>query len=224
MADDHEDYETGAAPAAHKESHQLAGADQVSVAGLSGETAELAAHKILPIVHQDAPALILTHKGDAAAHHAKYTDAEAVSAIYAAKPCFSAVLSAQQNDVTGDGTAYNITGAIWTELLDQGNNFSNGSFTAPASGIYLFSGDIALGGITALHTYCYMMLITSNRNYIFLRCNPGAIAGLTLIHFPFSFYCDMDLADTAFLRAYVSGSFKVVDVTVDTFFGGSRIV
>ena len=143
MTDDHEDYETGAAPAAHGPSHELAGDDEISVAGLSGETAALSAHKILPSIHhvkftaaearaainnifgsdgkadvdinldthklinvvdpvtdqggdtkkarnqaitdhtgvatahQDAPQLILDHKGDAAAHHAKYTDAEA---------------------------------------------------------------------------------------------------------------------------------------------------
>ena len=39
--------------------------------------ADIAAHAALPTVHQDAPALIATHKGDALAHHTKYTDAEA---------------------------------------------------------------------------------------------------------------------------------------------------
>jgi len=38
---------------------------------------QMGIHEALPTVHQDAPALILTHKGDASAHHAKYTDAEA---------------------------------------------------------------------------------------------------------------------------------------------------
>ena len=147
MGNDHEDYETGAAPAAHKVSHQDGGTDEISVAGLSGETALLAAHKILPsihhvkftaaearaainnifgsdgkadadidldthklinvvdpaaaqdadtkaardqaitthaesaTIHQDAPQLILDHKGDASAHHTKYTDAEARASI-----------------------------------------------------------------------------------------------------------------------------------------------
>lgn len=39
--------------------------------------AAITTHAGLATVHQDAPALILTHKGDASAHHAKYTDAEA---------------------------------------------------------------------------------------------------------------------------------------------------
>lgn len=64
MADDHEDYETGAAPAAHGPSHELDGDDEFSIAGLSGETAELAAHKILPAIH-----------------HVKFTAVEARAAI-----------------------------------------------------------------------------------------------------------------------------------------------
>uniref|UniRef100_A0A6H1ZQ68 Uncharacterized protein n=1 Tax=viral metagenome TaxID=1070528 RepID=A0A6H1ZQ68_9ZZZZ len=74
---DHEDYLPGEAPALHGPTHELDGDDEISVDGLAGVTAELAAHALLPTVHQDAPALILTHKGDAGAHHAKYTDAEA---------------------------------------------------------------------------------------------------------------------------------------------------
>jgi hypothetical protein len=38
-------------------------------------------HAALPTVHQDAPGLIATHKADASAHHAKYTDAEARAAL-----------------------------------------------------------------------------------------------------------------------------------------------
>jgi len=77
MPIDHEDYLPGEAPAAHKETHENGGVDEVSVAGLAGVSTELAAHILLPTVHQDAPDLILTHKGDADAHHAKYTNAEA---------------------------------------------------------------------------------------------------------------------------------------------------
>lgn len=74
---DHEDYYPGEAPMAHHDSHEDGGTDEISLAGLSGEPAELAAHSALATVHQDAPALILTHKGDPSAHHSKYTDAEA---------------------------------------------------------------------------------------------------------------------------------------------------
>ena len=81
MTDDHEDYLPGEAPAAHKVSHQDDGTDEISVAGLSGVTESLAAHILLPTVHQDAPGLIETHRLVAGAHHAKYTDGDAVDAM-----------------------------------------------------------------------------------------------------------------------------------------------
>ena len=81
MTDDHEDYLPGEAPAAHKVSHQDGGTDEISLAGLSGEPEDLAAHILLPTVHQDAPGLIETHRLIPGAHHAKYTDGDAVDAM-----------------------------------------------------------------------------------------------------------------------------------------------
>lgn len=81
MADDHEDYETGAAPAAHKVSHQDGGSDEISVSGLSGVTEALLAHSLIATAHQDAPGLIETHRLVAGAHHTKYTDVNSRAAI-----------------------------------------------------------------------------------------------------------------------------------------------
>jgi len=78
---DTEDYSEEATPTAHAASHEDAGTDEISIAGLAGEPLELAAHALLPTVHQDAPDLILTHKGDAAAHHTAFTPALARAAI-----------------------------------------------------------------------------------------------------------------------------------------------
>jgi len=74
---DHEDYLPGEAPAAHKTTHQDGGADEVNIEGLTGITSYMAAHILLPTVHQDAPALIATHAAIDDAHHVRYTDAEA---------------------------------------------------------------------------------------------------------------------------------------------------
>ncbi|MBA7559837.1 hypothetical protein ES708_01453 [subsurface metagenome] len=52
---------------------------QAGVNSEAGAAAAIATHAALATVHQDAPALILTHKGDASAHHARYTDAEAAA-------------------------------------------------------------------------------------------------------------------------------------------------
>jgi len=50
-------------PGAHGSTHENGGSDEISIAGLAGEPAELT-----------------SHKGDASAHHTKYTDAEARAA------------------------------------------------------------------------------------------------------------------------------------------------
>jgi len=68
-------------PSAHKVSHQDGGADEISIAGLAGVSAELATHAGLATVHQNAPGLIETHRLISNAHHDKYTDADARAAI-----------------------------------------------------------------------------------------------------------------------------------------------
>ncbi len=62
--------------------------DAIARAVVEGSTeidADIATHAGLPTVHQDAPNLILTHKGDAGAHHTKYTDAAAKAQAEGAK-------------------------------------------------------------------------------------------------------------------------------------------
>ena len=81
MVDDHEDYLEEGAAVAHHETHEDEGTDEISLAGLSGEPEDLAAHILLPTVHQDAPELIETHRLVSGAHHARYTNGEAVAAM-----------------------------------------------------------------------------------------------------------------------------------------------
>jgi len=108
MVDDHEDYETGAAPAAHSASHEDGGTDEISVAGLSGVTAELATHAVLPTVHQDAPALIALHQAVAAAHHVRYSDAEVTAianGLIAAHAAIAAAHHARYTDAEAQAVA-----------------------------------------------------------------------------------------------------------------------
>jgi len=184
----------------------------------------IATHAALPTVHQDAPALIATHKGDASAHHAKYTDAEAVAALYAAKPCFSARVNTIQTDVTGDDTSYDITGAFWTEIKDQGANFANGIFTAPSTGVYLFTFTLALQGIAAAHADCGILLLTSNRNYRVYLGLIGILQVSSYVFLNFSIHADMDAADTAYINFSIGGGNKVVDIFTETVFSGSKII
>jgi len=94
---DHEDYLPGEAPAAHADTHENGGADEISVAGLSGLTEELVLHAANAVAHQNAPALIAAHAAIAGAHHARYTDVEA-----------QAIADAQILIHKGDASAHHI--------------------------------------------------------------------------------------------------------------------
>ena len=148
---------------------------------------------------------------------------DAGEATNASQPAFNAHVTATQSNVTGDGTAYDIIGAIWTEVFDQGNDFSNGTFTAPVTGRYLLCGTIGLDGVLVDHTYGYGSVVTSNRTYPAFSANPGAIAGATSLYMPFSFIADMDVNDTAYLNVRIYYGAKVIDVKAGTYFMGSLI-
>lgn len=137
------------------------------------------------------------------------------------QPYFFATLASTQSNVTGDSTAYNITGAIWTEVSDIGNCFSNGTFTAPATGRYLLSGQVEL-----THANCGVFevyLITSNRTHtISSISNTLSSTYFGFLNVPFCRIVDMDAADTAYLqvKTNLESPAKYTDVTTGTKFYG----
>lgn len=154
------------------------------------------------------------------------TDAIAISAdgiiTMNAQPAVRANVNTSQTNVTGDNTAYNITGPFWTEITDQNADFSNGTFTAPVTGTYIFSGNLRVEQLNDNHTNVLMYLITSNKSYAVFYMVYTVAAGDNII-FGWACHADMDAADTAYLRVTVYGIDKVVDVTDATYFGASLV-
>jgi hypothetical protein len=136
---------------------------------------------------------------------------------FSGQPAFLAEAAAQ-TDVTGDGTALNVPFA--TEVYDQASNFSSPTFTAPVTGKYDFSAQIALAELGAAHTGCILRLATSNRSYEIFYGNPGAIRDASNeLRVGNAFIgVDMDAADTAVVSLAISGSTKTVDIVT----GASR--
>jgi len=132
------------------------------------------------------------------------------------QPLVSAVITSQQTNATGDGTAKSLTGEIWTEISDQGNNFSNGTFTAPISGQYNIIMHIGLSGILAGHDKVQGVIVTSNGNYTPIYLNAGAIASGGTLVISGSAIANMDENDTAYLKFIVAGSTLVVDITTNS--------
>ena len=141
----------------------------------------------------------------------------------ASQPAFNALLTDTQSNVTGDGTVYNIIGAIWTEIVDQGSNFSDGTFTAPVTGIYSLAANVYLQELTAAHLAVSIRIVTSNREYALYYSGASPLTGSNILSG--AIIADMDINDTAFLRVTVSNGTKIVDIygTAWTYFSGVLI-
>lgn len=145
---------------------------------------------------------------------------------YPLQPSFLAVLNTTINDVTGDGTNYKIV--FDTEIYDQGSNAVSGTFTAPVTGRYLFTGGCQVDGLTSSHTQEVLNLTASNRTLGLLNGNPlnMKVGGISF-GYAAGNYVDMDAADTCSLNVIVFNGAKVVDIdgngstTPTTYFGGA---
>jgi hypothetical protein len=107
----------------------------------------------------------------------------------------------------------------WTEITDRATNFSGGTFTAPVTGNYLFTGFIDLSGLSDNTSWTIVHLITSNRTY---NVTIVGIENLGYAGYGFSVIADMDTADTAYLEivVYDGTNAKTVDITTSTYFQG----
>lgn len=132
-------------PGAHHESHEDGGADEVSVAGLSGvlgdkqDADKLQGRAINPTAPTDGQVLIW----DAAT--SKWKPGPAVGWVTSAKAGF--YLGTNQAISPGAWTKINLD----TEDFDPGDNLdlTNHRFIAPVAGYYLICGAIAFGGSLA---------------------------------------------------------------------------
>lgn len=121
------------------------------------------------------------------------------------QPSFMAYLSADANNVTGNGTAYTLI--CDTELYDRNADYNNltGVFTAPVSGLYDFSATLAMlqsGAATA----ALLELVTTSRTFQLARLAAGAIDISNAFTLAGS-VCGVPLAasDTAFFRITITG-------------------
>jgi len=130
------------------------------------------------------------------------------------QPAFAAYLGGVDSNVTGDGTTFTIgSGTALTEIFDQNSDFNtNGTFTAPVTGIVTFQANIWLQnpvGNTATIT-----LVSSNGSWTGIVSDPVAIQEGTsnIAGYNVSATIDMDASDTATITIINSGGAKTTDV------------
>jgi hypothetical protein len=144
---------------------------------------------------------------------------------YPLQPAFLAVNASTLNNKTGSGGVYTLGTDALTEIYDQNADFNtNGTFTAPVSGVYDLQLAVLCSGITIAATTIDIRIQTSNRQYLTQNAsttiaNGAGNAGLVLCAL-----ADMDAADTSIFTVIVSGEAgATVDIYGSTSFPGTYI-
>ncbi|MFP3859264.1 MAG: hypothetical protein ACLFUW_00430 [Bacteroidales bacterium] len=142
------------------------------------------------------------------------------------QPAFSAFLSATDSNVTGDSTVYIVgTNVAFTENFDIGSNFNtNGTFTAPIDGVYLFVYTLETFGLTSSFSSWFQSMLIGGTSFQGTSINPsqifhgGSQGALTQT---MSKIVRMSASDTAQVQVDVRGGSKTVSVAgnVTTFAG-----
>ena len=133
---------------------------------------------------------------------------------------FSAGLTAQIPNVTGNGTEYSIV--FNDQLYDYRNEYNpaTGIFTPQRAGKYLLTTCVKILVTTAVTT-CVIKISTSNREYVIFRGDTDSLrSGDNTITFNGAIIADMDALDTARVNIVITGlGADTVDIEADeTFF------
>ena len=140
---------------------------------------------------------------------------------------FSAYITSTVGNQTGDGTAYDLTGAIWTETNDLGACFSNGVFTTPTEGYYLITGTMFFLGLTSGHTNAVLTVYDATegeeKSYVVLQVNPYAVSVTGQVQVSFSQILYLAASRLVNMRLQVSGGDKVVDISANSRFSAIRL-
>lgn len=134
------------------------------------------------------------------------------------QPFFTAYLTSNANNVTGDGTQYYLgdtdVGAGMTTLVNQGSHFTTGAsggayFTAPVDGNYQFNFYALIQDFSSSHTLS-LQLVTTSDTLDYGNYAAGQPAG----NFPASFSVAIPLSATDTVKFAISsgGSTKTLDV------------
>ena len=147
-------------------------------------------------------------------------DGEEMFASPESRCAFLAYKSADQLNVVGDTTPYEVTVVFGTELFDVGSNFASNVFTAPATGRYLLVAQVMIGDrVGAAHPTSYLKIVTSNRTY---RTYHHWVVWGTITTIAIA---DMDTADTARVTLFANGTSQTGGVYrgMETRFMGMRV-
>jgi len=145
-------------------------------------------------------------------------------------PCFYAILPSNANNVTGDGTLYRLGSTrSFSVILNQGNHFnSNGIFTAPVTGNYLFTMGGGLSGLASSNDRGSFRIQSTSQNVFITGMNPWNVhaeGGVGEAAMSGAVIYRLAAGDTCRFNARSTGGSKIVDIEASgrTFVSGCLI-
>ena len=136
------------------------------------------------------------------------------------QPAFSALKS---SSTTGEpDNTEEVIVVFNTEIFDQNSDYnnSNGYFTAPVTGRYLFGWNIRIEDINSTTDYIWTKLVTSNRTYLRSLKRYDMMGFSGQVHYWMqkeTVFADMDSGDTAYVSvATKNASDNTVDIYGDS--------
>jgi hypothetical protein len=147
---------------------------------------------------------------------------------------FLAYLGTNDTDQTGDGTQYTLGSSNALTIVNNvGSGLAtNGTFTAPSAGIYLFTGVVILGNLLDTHTSGQLVILKNSTQFTLNGCNPYVVQSATRsvgCYFNGSLTINLAANDTIVFQIWVFGGTKTVttlanfDGTFNTYITGVKI-
>lgn len=123
------------------------------------------------------------------------------------QPAFLYYLASSTSGVTGDGTIVQLGTATLTQSYDNGSNCTTGGlFTAPVTGVYMFSANAQLSGTEASTTDSYILITAGGVNYYGNRWNySNAILTSTVCAYHISIPVKLTATQTCVVKVAVGG-------------------
>ena len=141
--------------------------------------------------------------------------------------CMFAVENSNTSNVLGATSSNYVPLWAGNEPQDRGSNFNqtNGTFTAPVDGMYMFSVSQTLSGVTSGHNTGAAYISTSNKtdNQAFASATAQTSTDVAVIGYNGTYIGFMDANDTCLMNVHVDGASATIDFGTADFFGGFLI-
>lgn len=129
------------------------------------------------------------------------------------QPAFYAINETVQNNVTGDGTLYDVS--FNSESFDQGSNYANPNFTAPVTGIYWFLANINFINLDNTFLQGFVSFVINSIGYTtngYMNIAAVLNSPANAATLPCTALLHLTAGDTVKVQVQVTGSTKTVGI------------